>query len=76
MCSLRQELGGAVRRRGVMASLPFVLPLNGFVSAAMTLAGLFGLAGAGESLFLVALLLPGVFTARGEISLVVLSSWD
>ena len=45
--------------------LPFLLPLNGFVSAAMTLVGLMGLV-RGWNVLIVALLLPGVFYSGGK----------
>ena len=69
-CAVFARSWAALSAVAVYGLLPFVLPLNGFVSAAMTLAGLFGLAG-GWSPVLVALLLPGVFLQRGKISLVV-----
>lgn len=64
-CAVFARSWAALSAVAVYGLLPFVLPLNGFVSAAMTLAGLFGLAG-GWSPVLVALLLPGVFYSAGK----------
>ena len=64
-CAAFTKSWAALSAAAVYGLLPFVLPLNGFVSAAMTLAGLFGLAG-GWNPVLVALLLPGVFYSAGK----------
>ena len=45
--------------------LPFLFPLNGFVSAAMTVVGLLGLVG-GWNALVVAILLPGIFYSGGK----------
>lgn len=74
VCSLRQELGGAVRRRSVRPP-PVCFALKRLCFRGYDPCRLFGLAG-GWSPVLVALLLPGVFTARGNQPGGFLSSWD
>ena len=69
-CAVFTKSWAALFAVAVYGLLPFVLPLNGFVSAAMTLAGLFGLAGGLESGPCGASF-AGRLLQRGEIGLVV-----
>lgn len=75
VCAVFARSWAALSAVAVYGLLPFVLPLNGFVSAAMTLAGLFGLAGAGvRSLW--RFFCRAFFTARENQPGGFLSSWD